>query len=110
MPELLTWSHAHGYAPFVAPTAARSSEGMQKLVMVTVAQAATSRPPRISATVFTPAVKRVPTTTSQTVAILNAWRRRVGLRGNAGPPATWRTTWFQTRSNGWREVKPAIRP
>src|SRR5438094_805096 len=64
---------------------ASASDGMQRFVAVTVVQAPTSTPPRTSAAVPAPAANSAATVASQTVASLNACRRRVGFGGSGGP-------------------------
>src|SRR5439155_5551405 len=74
---------------------ARASDGMQRFVAVTVAHAATSSAPSISAAVSAPIANSAASVASHTVASLNACRRRVGFGGSAGPPTTSRAPRFQ---------------
>src|SRR5947209_7580260 len=67
---------------------ASTSEGRQRLVAVTIAHAPSRRPPSASANVAAPSANSAPTNSSQTVATLNAWRRRAGLGGSPGPPVS----------------------
>src|SRR5205823_13312592 len=70
-------------------------DGIQKFVTVTSPHTATRTPPKTSATALAPAANRTATVASQTVASLNACRRRTGLGGSSGGQVRSRSPRFQ---------------